>query len=66
MEVGRGFSPPPREITSVKGADTEEWFAALFGLTTVELRCRKCGDVAHATMPGNIMPQPIAVSDARQ
>jgi uncharacterized Zn finger protein len=52
VEVGRTFIPPC-PVTSYKGGTSEELFRLLNGYTTVELRCKDCGDVTSRTLTGD-------------
>jgi hypothetical protein len=56
-EVGRTFCPPRLKSFDAEGMAGPRFLAlmreAQFGLTTVELRCEVCGDVASRSLAGD-------------
>lgn len=55
VEVSRTFTPSPLvEGYHAKGLSSDELERALYGFTTIELRCAKCGDLKHVRVIGDV------------
>jgi len=52
-EVRCHFAPRPYSVTGVKGASEELAQKMFFGVTTIELRCRDCGDIKTTEIAGD-------------
>lgn len=52
-EVGRHFAPSLKVISGLKGASEELAQKMFFGVTTIELRCRDCGDIKTTEIAGD-------------
>jgi len=53
VEVRRVFTPPPLSGFEAKGLNSRELAQSLYGFTTIELRCEKCGDLKHIVVIGD-------------
>lgn len=52
-EVARHFTPPLTNVKRLAGVGDELIQKTLFGITTIELRCRDCGDVKRTELIGD-------------
>lgn len=54
-EAARIYTPPKSSGFSVDRAGEEFVQQLTFGVTTVELRCSKCGDISERRLIGRVM-----------
>ena len=60
-EKARVFVSPPPTLSRFRSNNDESVERALFGVTSIELRC-ECGDVTERQLLGNHLPPRIAPS----
>lgn len=53
-EMKRKFNWPINQPIKTKCISPEDFNRILFGITVVELKCRKCGMLRHITFVGDI------------
>lgn len=53
-EVSRTITPKAPGGTRFKNVDEEIMYDATFGFTTIELRCKDCGDLKHIKVSGQV------------
>lgn len=53
-EIGRAFAQSPvRNVKAFKLTDYDKLARLIFGVTVIELRCRKCGTVGKQEIEGD-------------
>lgn len=53
VEAKRHFTPPLENLKRVAADSDEMLKMAMFGVTTVELRCSECGDIKTLEIAGD-------------
>lgn len=53
QEVLRSFSKPPQNL-NMHGGTERLYRECMFGITTIELKCRICGDLKHVEAAGDL------------
>ncbi len=52
-EVGRVFSPPSGNLLELKGGGNDMLNMVMFGVTSVEMHCKNCGNVTERILVGD-------------